>query len=330
MATTTPRKTRRKKYDPPFKSLYRLNDSDNKISCNDLGYEIECNGVYENISTTYSEYHPAGSIAAIKALEILGEYYLHTDLEYDHGYLDYIELRDEHPIYNLGWPKDRLPVFNKAPNNFNITHYHYLQNPGAIFDKEFITCGAALLRKLTNTATLQKALITQGIYKINEVGAIVHIPAKEFTPDDRLFNRNELTPLQAGLIEYNKSLRAKLPIDIKLVDKEIFSIYGWPIDKVPNFDDIATQNINAASEQSVAKKSLDDRFDIEDFKSEGLDLILYVIKEHWIPYLKGEKSRPKSLGVADDLRTKKKIASEKIITSIYTLTDPDGTLKKSK
>ena len=236
---------------PRLVTLSALLDSENPPHPGMLVEEIMINGCYRY--TQFPNYLSidATSVWTAHALAAIG---MHVKYSGNYEYWEWLD--QDNPLYDFGWPKDKLPKFrwSDAGGYPDMSVLEDVESLASMYKDGLNTVAKILWMGEATPASINKALLEHGVWKITPLGSSVYMKPDEFVEAHLIETEFTSDDLQRSLIEYAKPmLSGKKPsIDLLQTNNGALTKYGWPYEHLPNFKNYIkdlhpkpTKNLNA-------------------------------------------------------------------------------------
>lgn len=201
----------------------------------DIAWQIERHGIYmygkfpsyTKIST--DSFHCASALTGLSA------YYVSFNDERG-MYEPYDSDPEADPTYLFGWPESEFAKFRR-PNE--ETQIEYLDSfykmetrvKAAFFKEDLYTLGRILLLTKATSAMVASAMEKYGLYGYDNFGRV------EYHDQSSVKHGVAYLKVHRPLSDYAASIFKKGVIDFETLENEVFSTFGWPKEKLPDFNE---------------------------------------------------------------------------------------------
>jgi len=198
--------------------------------------EIEANGCYRYVNFPGFTRFDATSINTVHALAAVGMYIKYADNEEYWEWLD-----EDNPLYEFGWPIDKVPKFGwysetGYPENRELEAVDTL---GSMFKDGIFTIGRLLWLRRASPAVINKALVTNGVWKITQLGDSIYLDPSRFVESHKICGNFDEEVIQKSLVDFSRPLLDGKKITIEMLQVPELCLYGWPEAHMPNFEELA-------------------------------------------------------------------------------------------
>ena len=248
---------------PPLITIDRLLFSSHKhlgIDHGALAWEIEHHGIYGYTQKMAFEKYSANSKNAHEALTAISVYLAinNSDSPWQEPYDP-----EDDPTCMFGWPESDFPKF-KGPSEEAIPDwletFHSLEGKcrASFFKEDLYTIGRVLATNKATPGSIQSAMEKEGVYGYDKTGRLIF-----YKPDPlpgsgmKTFG---IADIEIALGEFTKPILRTGRPDYSLFEKDEFSLYGWPHDKLPNFKAITADQkiLHAISKNPIEDATKDE------------------------------------------------------------------------
>lgn len=294
-----------KELHPKFTSISALLSKSDAPAHTAIAIEIESRGVWKRHGAKKFVQHNADSLVAVDALTGLSINLMHTRNPPPPEYEAFFE--DEDTLHTFGWPNEELPRFRTSDEERWIETFHRLEIRCALYTPEIMTVGRLLLTRQATPGLIKTAMENFGIYGRDPHGRI----RKYADGDPHLENFDHALAAYASMMT-----RGGVP-DVGNLEPIEYANFGWPRDRLPDFDQLANEPIPGdsidAHEASVGKnfvesahalsnlghgdspQSSDMRFPWGSHSTKDLEDLSAAAIHWWSDYIPGDPSTaPKS------------------------------------
>ena len=228
----------KKEVHPPLITIYSLLFGYHRkkgLTHADIAWEIERNGTYMYGKFPSYTKISADSFHCASALTGISAYYIGYNDERG-AYEPYDSDPESDPTYSYGWPEADFPKFKK-PNDESQTDYldsffRMAARVKATFFKENLyTLGRILLLTKASPAMVASAMEKYGIYGLDNFGRV------EYHDEESVKRGAAYLAVHKPLSDFASSIFKKGILDFEILENEAFSIFGWPKENLPDFNE---------------------------------------------------------------------------------------------
>ena len=266
-----------KEIHPPLITIHSLlfgYHSKKGLNHSQIAWQIERNGIYK-----YGDYPnylkiSADSFHCATALTGLSAYYAASTDERG-GYDPYDSDPESDPTYLFGWPEQEFSKF-RGPNDETYVEYldifYRLKSrvKASFFKEDLYTLGRILLLSKVSTAMVVWAMEKYGIYGLDNFGRV------EYHSLTYVTRGMGLLKLHGPLSRYASSIMKNGVIDLEVLEEEAFSMFGWPKEHLPDFNEFKGNQPIINAPQIAANSSepkVENTTSIEPEKTEKISAV---------------------------------------------------------
>jgi hypothetical protein len=207
---------------------------DSKIHPGMLVEEIIFNGCYKYTQHPHFSSFGPTSVQTAHALAAIGLFVKYSE---DDEYWEWLD--EDNPLYDFGWPVDKVPKFKwSGEGGYPETNaLEDLKTLSSMYKDGLHTVAKLLWLGQATPVQINKALLTQGVWKITALGGSAYLEPSEFVEDNKIQTELHVENLQPALVDYAKPIlngEKPTPELLGLHDGALCK-YGWPDKYLPDF-----------------------------------------------------------------------------------------------
>lgn len=223
---------------PPLISIHNLlfgYHRNKGLTHADIAWEIERSGIYMYGKFPNYTKISADSFHCASALTGLSAYYVSYNDERG-MYEPYDSDPEADPTYSFGWPEADFPKFKRPNEETQIEYFDSFNRiqtrvKAAFFKEDLYTLGRILLLTKATPAMVASAMEKYGIYGYDNFGRV------QFHNQASVQSGSAYLKVNQPLSDYAASILKKGIIDFETLENEVFSTFGWPKEKLPDFNE---------------------------------------------------------------------------------------------
>ena len=236
----------------------------------DIAWEIERSGIYMYGKFPNYTKISADSFHCASALTGLSAYYVSYNDERG-MYEPYDSDPEADPTYLFGWPESEFPRFREPNEETQIEYFDSFNRiqtrvKAAFFKEDLYTLGRILLLTKATPAMVASAMEKYGLYGYDNFGRV------QYHDQTSVKQGVAYLKVHRPLSDYAASIIKKGIINFETLENEAFSIFGWPKEKLPDFNEFknnqpiinAPQVVNDVPIPTVETTSSDHIESVED------------------------------------------------------------------